>query len=276
MAEDQVADAPAEEPAGQVPSVAESQDFDFRQHLSDELKDHASLSTYKDINSMAKSLVNAQKMVGADKVAIPGNWANEDDWSQVYSKLGRPDEASEYTLDGGDGAVDENVERFKQMAFNAGLNTNQAQKLLNEYNAWASEGQNAPEEDLKQRQVAIETNLKKDWGDQYDRRMAQANEVLEQFGSKELAEVDLGGGARLGDNETLIKMFAQIGHFMHEKIGEDNFSGRESEPGLSDGDVNQSIAKLTAPNMPYWDRMHPSHEFDVQEVLRLRGLLNGE
>ena len=40
MAEDQVADAPAEEPAGQAPSVAESQEFDFRQHLSDELKDH--------------------------------------------------------------------------------------------------------------------------------------------------------------------------------------------------------------------------------------------
>jgi|TARA_X000001388_G_C2227347_1_gene121614 hypothetical protein len=276
MAEDQVADAPAEEPAGQAPSVAESQEFDFRQHLSDDLKDHASLATYKDINSMAKSLVNAQKMVGADKVAIPGNWANEDDWSQVYSKLGRPDEASGYTLDGGEGAVDENVERFKKMAFDAGLNTNQAQKLLNSYNAWAAEGQNAPEEDLQQKQVAVETSLKKDWGDKYDRRMAQANEVLEQFGSKELAELDLGGGSRLGDNETLIKLFADIGHFMHEKIGEDNFSGRESEPGLSDNDVNQNIAKLTAPNMPYWDKNHPSHEFDVQEVLRLRGLLNGE
>ena len=99
MDDAQVADAPEApivEEAGQATS--EDQAFDFRQHIDEGYRNDPSLSTYKDINGMAKSLINAQKMVGADKVAIPGSWATEDDWSQVYSKLGRPETADKYDL----------------------------------------------------------------------------------------------------------------------------------------------------------------------------------
>ena len=37
-------------------------------------------------------------MIGADKVAIPGKHATDDDWNVVYTKLGRPNEAKDYNL----------------------------------------------------------------------------------------------------------------------------------------------------------------------------------
>tara|TARA_R100000234_G_C5001895_1_gene180696 strand:+ start:936 stop:1751 length:816 start_codon:yes stop_codon:yes gene_type:complete len=271
MAEDQVADAPE---SGQAPSenVVE---FNFRDHLEDDLKTNPALASYKDINGMAKSLVNAQKMVGADKIAIPGSWANESDWANVYTKLGRPDSTDGYEIDPGEGAVDENVKRFKEMAFNAGLNNRQAQMLLTEYNSMVSDWTTKTAEETQQSQVKTETALRKDWGDAYERNMQQANEVVDQFGEKELIDLDLGNGTKIGDNEQLIRLFAKIGAFMHEKMGEDSFSGRDSEPGMSNTDIQTTIARMTAPGTAYWDKMNPQHDNDVQEVLRLRSLLHG-
>ena len=38
-------------------------------------------------------------MIGADKVAIPGKYATDEDWSEVYNKLGRPETADLYNLE---------------------------------------------------------------------------------------------------------------------------------------------------------------------------------
>ena len=35
---------------------------------------------------MAKSLVNAQSMIGVDKIAIPGKHATDEDWGEVWRK----------------------------------------------------------------------------------------------------------------------------------------------------------------------------------------------
>ena len=51
--------------------LKEQQNLILEITLMKSIRDDPSLSTYKDINGMAKSLINAQKMVGADKV-IPG------------------------------------------------------------------------------------------------------------------------------------------------------------------------------------------------------------
>lgn len=277
MAEEtQVADAPVKEDTGQAPSEAVNQEFNFREHISEELREDPSLSGYKDINSMAKSLINAQKMVGADKVAIPGSWATDDDWAQVYSKLGRPDEAASYELDGGELVDETSMGRFKEMAHKAGLNAKQAQMIISGYTDMVTEANAQTQTQSEDKQVAMETELKRDWGERYDRNLAQANAVLDQFGGEEFTtETDLGNGQRLGDNKEIIKFLSKVGNFMHEKMGEDNFSGRDSEPGLKDSDIDAMIAKLTAPNTPYWDKNHPQHDIDVNEALRLRELRNG-
>jgi len=37
-------------------------------------------------------------MIGQDKVVIPNNNSTDDQWSEVYSKLGRPETADQYKL----------------------------------------------------------------------------------------------------------------------------------------------------------------------------------
>jgi hypothetical protein len=38
-------------------------------------------------------------MIGQDKVVIPNKNSTEDQWNEVYDKLGRPESADKYTLD---------------------------------------------------------------------------------------------------------------------------------------------------------------------------------
>ena len=95
--EAQVAEAPAVEDAGQAPS-AQPAAFDWRSEIPEEIKDHKSLETIQDVPGLIKGFVHAQSMIGADKLAIPGKHATDDDWNAVYGKLGRPNEAKDYNL----------------------------------------------------------------------------------------------------------------------------------------------------------------------------------
>ena len=52
---------------------------DWKASLSDDLKADKSLENIKDIESLAKSYVHAQKMVGGDKIPVPNKFATEDD-----------------------------------------------------------------------------------------------------------------------------------------------------------------------------------------------------
>ena len=271
MDDAQVADAPEAPEVESGQATSEDQAFDFRQHIDEGYRNDPSLSTYKDINGMAKSLINAQKMVGADKVAIPGSWATEDDWSQVYSKLGRPETSDKYDLSF-DQDTEENGQWFKETAHKIGLSQNQASQLLAAYGERANVETGAGEVDLESHRVTLEQDLRKDWGDKFDNNMAQANNVLAEFGMSDLTEMQMADGKMLGDNPEVIKLFHQIGGFIAERLGEDQFSGRDSQPGLSAADIGMEVTRLTAPGTPYWDKHHPEHDKYVSEALRLREL----
>ena len=268
MDDAQVAAAPEE--TGQVPS--EEKSFDFREHIDESIRNDPSLKTYKDINGMAKSLINAQRMVGADKIVVPGSSATEDDWQQIYGKLGRPETADGYELSFKTVGED-NAEWFKNTAHSLGLSQQQATKLLDAYGSRMNETSSTSEEDLERHRVALETDLKKEWGDQFENNMKQANNVLDEFGFADLTEMPMADGKKLGDNPEVIKLFHSIGGFIAEKLGEDKFSGRDSEPNMSASDISTEIARLTAKGSPYWDAKHPEHDNYVQEAMRFRELI---
>ena len=82
MAEEQVAEAPAE--VGQAPSETTAvQETSWKDSLPEEIRGHKSLETIKDVGSLAKGFVHAESMIGSDKIAVPGKWATDDDWSAV-------------------------------------------------------------------------------------------------------------------------------------------------------------------------------------------------
>ena len=44
---------------------------------------------------------------------------------------------------------------------------------------------------------------------------------------------------------------------------------------MTANEIEKEIASLTEEGSPYWIKTHPNHQKAVQEVLKLRELLNG-
>ena len=74
----------------------QEQTVDFKSLIPKEYQGEKSLQNFQDMNGFVKSYLSAQRLVGLDKIAIPNHLATDDDWDQVYQKLGRPNNPNEY------------------------------------------------------------------------------------------------------------------------------------------------------------------------------------
>jgi hypothetical protein len=261
----------------QVAEAAEAttpSDDDWRASLSPEITSDPSLQHIGSVEAMAKSYINAQKMVGADKVAVPGSWATDEDWAGVYNKLGRPEKPDGYEL--GDTASGDFADWFKGAAHTTGLSNRQAAQLAAAYEEFSGQTSALSDEQMEARRAEVETELRQELGGRYDDKMQRANEMLKEFDAPDLTEIKLADGGLLGDNPELVKFMLKLSDYVTEQVSEDGLAGRDSRPGISDTDLQSRISDLTGKGSPYWEKMHPDHERSVNEVLQLREQLFGD
>ncbi len=83
---------------GTPPPAPAAPQGDWRTSLPDDLKNEPSLKLINDVSGLAKSYVSAQKLVGADKIPVPSKHATEEDWKNVYHKLGLPQDVKDYDV----------------------------------------------------------------------------------------------------------------------------------------------------------------------------------
>jgi len=283
MSEEQVAEVSQEV----APSDAQA---DWRSQIPEEIAGHKSLEHINDVGALAKSYVNAQSMIGADKLAIPGKYATPDDWAEVDRRLGRPDNVEGYELkmelpDG----VEQNeamVGSFKEAALDAGLRPGQAQKLLDWYNNEMGNAVQADGAANETRMADTQAELTREYGAALDDKLNNALGVMMEFGSKE--QIDFGNGpedaswiegVRLQDGSSLanhpemIRTFSNIADFINDRIGEDTLEGVKSSNQMMPNDIAAQISQIDA-NPAYLDKRNPQQPFLVQERLRLQEMLN--
>lgn len=262
----------------------ESAPADWKAGLSEELQRDPSIAHIPDVETMAKSYVNAQRMVGADKIAIPGNHGTDEEWDQVYTKLGRPDAPEGYELemnnvpDGMD-ANPELVGWFQQTAHKVGLTPKQAQTLADEYNVMAGQAEQSPDDaaiEAEAREQEGIRELQREYGKAFDNKVGMAKAVLQEHGGDGLLELTLSDGRPLGSHPDLVRTFANIGDMMRSRLGEDSIKAPKSDGSITPDDAQRELAKIEAPGGPYWDRNHPGHSAAVADALRLREFVHGD
>lgn len=275
--EQQVAEAPVE--TGQAPSE------DWKASLPEDIRDNQLIHNANSIESLAKTAIHAQSMIGADKLAIPGKWANDDDWNNVYTKLGKPEDAQGYKLELKEGTqVDKDMESwYRGLAHKAGLNDRQANTIFQEYMAKEAElkAANAPPspEDVEIIKGEAEIALKKEWGKAFDTKMNEAKGVLTEFAPKDFDQLLTKDGVPLGNDPVFIKTLANIGNYINSKLGEDKMVGSKQQPQYTPADAEKEIAALRGDPRdggPYWDKKHPDHMRTVQQVQELMEYMHPE
>jgi hypothetical protein len=278
VAEEQVADVSQEEVAPSATILADTEtltDGDWRDQLPDDLRDHQSLQNITDVGALAKTMIHAQSMVGAEKIPVPGKWASDDDWNQVYQKLGRPDEADGYEFDFGDQPLDDDfVNNFRSTAHDAGLSARQAQKLVAWYTDIAREHGGGSEEEIQHAveaaKTAAETELKKEYGNALKDRLEMGDNLLNEFGAEGIMELTLADGTPLVNNPAFIKTVVAAAHWINESVSEDKLIGDKGSTAMTPAEADQKIAELMRPDGPYWDARHPQHQSYVDQVLEMQ------
>ena len=241
--------------------------------LPDDLKADPSIIKFKDTSSLAKSYLHLQKNLGGDRINLPGENATDEDWKQVYSKLGVPENIADYKVDAPEG-LDENViGKLKEAAHKAGILPKQYQQLLNQF---AEVNKQAVEEFTNNSQQTFQESqaaLKREWGPGYDKNINLARAAVRDLGGEEAFKVLNDSG--LANNPIILKMLAKAG----ETLGEDAVKGSSSNSLEVTGQQAQDELNqiMTNKDRPYWKgNSHPGYEKDKARILYLQGVLSGE
>ena len=247
--------------------------INFKELIPEEYKEEKALQNFSTMNDFVKSYLSAQKLVGANKVAIPNKMATDEDWEQVYSKLGRPAKPEDYKYSFGEEEIDqEQLKNFNETAHRIGLLPKQAERIIKFYNEMNTEQEAAKSKLFDAKQAEAMTELKKEFGPTYTKRLDQAKKLaVETLGSEMLNNTIMKDGSRLGDNVSVIKAFSMLA----DKLSEDEIIKGEGTGYVTASEIEKEIAELTEDGSPYWNKTHPNHQKSVDRVFKLREQLNG-
>ncbi len=222
------------------------------------------MSKFKDPGNLAKSYLELEKKIGLKGVAIPGKDAKAEDYVAVMDQLGRPKEATGYTLP--DIKLPEGLPKseamegaFKDMSHKMGLLPFQVEGLYKWYSeATAADYTNLVNERTEARTNA-ETALRTAWGKAYDANAALAGKVWQANADDDFkAFMDETG---LGNDPRFMKFMVT----MSKKFGEDTLGGGDGTGTKTPDEAIREINRIKTDKAhplyaPYFDKQHPDSE----------------
>jgi hypothetical protein len=180
-----------------------------------------------------KMLHSAQKMMGKEKVPVPGPDSPAEDWDRFYKAGGRPEASDAYVLPEGWGDEEkamfdaEGLKAFQEVAFKNGMSAKGFQEAVAWYKDYMSSTTEAYNASQEQQVLAGLDALKKEWrGEDFTVNMGIAEAALEQLGDESLTELIMGDKV-LRNHPAIIKLFHRIGTSMqdHQPLQGLNSSG---------------------------------------------------
>lgn len=223
------------------------------------------LESVKDISSLIKGYVHAQKQIGK-AITVPSAEAKPEDWDSFYTKIGRPESPDKYEVKRPSDSklpYDEGMEKkFLATAHKAGLNKRQAQGVLD----WWNQEQESQYQQRQQTQENAEAELKKEWGQNYDSKVALAQRGLKRYGDENFVKFLEETG--FGNHPLVIKVFAKIG----ENGRETPAPGGDAAGAMSKQEAQAEINKLMGDkefSKKYYGPREPGHQEAIDKINEL-------
>lgn len=256
-------------PETNVPPAQIPEGMEFLKGVDAALLNEPAVKNVKDLNSLVKSYVHAQKMIGADKVVIPSKGAPPEQWQEVFTKLGLPSK-EEYKLAKPEKSNlgDEFYNQATELGHSLGILPHQMQGFISKLEETTGAQREAH---IASSQRAIEegiNNLKTEWGQAFEAKVFNAREVLNKFGTDADKEFITQSG--LGSNPQFIKFLEKIGSSMKEA----RLIEGKDDSGSSQNLQEKLDSILKDKNHPYWNRDHVGHANATKEVSDLFARLN--
>jgi hypothetical protein len=198
---------PPAAPAAPAAKPTDPNDTTWKDGLPDDLKNDPTIKNLKDVPAALRMLLNAQKLIGKDKLVIPEPSATDEQWGEVMKKLGLPETVDKYDFKAPEGATPEFLKEFKEFAHKNAILPRQAEKFMGWFKERTEKAlQEAETQDQHAFNSAVD-GLKREWGTAYDRKIAEASGMFKTFTTeeerKELRELGF------SNHPTVIKLMAK-------------------------------------------------------------------
>ena len=258
-------EAQAPESTGQAES-GESSALQFNpSSMPEGLRDEPSLQTFDSVDKLAKSYVNAVKMIGGNPDNLVSLPQEGESWDEFYNKLGRPDRADGYDFgDDPDGVLDD----FKNFAHQNNLTQDQADNLMELFKEIEEVDANNEAQAMDDLKVQTTIDLQREWGKNYDGNLDYARRAYAQFGTSELTEIMDNSG--FGNHPEVIKAFSKVGQLLgEESLAVGSGLGREQMSPQSAQEEIQALYSDKEFSKAYRDNRDPGHKTAMQKMDRL-------
>ena len=221
----------------------------WRENLSEDIREDKTLANLKNFNDMAKMVVDGQKTIGKKGVIIPGEDASDEEMNAFHTSMGRPEKATDYEFtkqelpEGME--FDEKMDTaFREFAHKSGYSQKQAAGASDWYNKTMIDAHNANNKAITENQAEAMTSLKKIWGKDTPANMELAEKAFKTYVPDEAKQKMFG---KFGDEPILIEAFLAVGKGMSE----DSNVGSGGAVGV---DAKAEIEKI---------KLDPKHAFNI-------------
>lgn len=214
----------------QADNTQQTNGTDWTASLEPDLRGLVTTKGWKHPGEAIKSYAHLERLVGVDKIPIPGKDAKPEDWDVVYSRLGRPESPDKYDL--GDFKPPEGLEwsEDSQKAMLAemhasGLSTGQAKRLIARYAEDAKARADSFRQKVAEHAQQSEAALRKAWGTAFEHNMDVANRAFKLAAGPHLEALNalrIADGTFIANNPLMVQAFANLGKMMeeHKMIGD--------------------------------------------------------
>ena len=228
----------------------------------------------KTVDDVVKGYYHAQKMIGADKVVVPTSKSSPEEWKAFYQKAGLPAKIEDYKV--------EYPSMFNDQEFNQSL-TNKAydlnirpdqlaevMKMVDEYGNKLVASVDAEEEAAI---INTAQELKKEWGNGFDKHISQVNRLIKHFGGDEVHQAIL--NSPLASDGQFLRLMSTMANKL---LKEDTFMTESSQSfGMSKAEALSKVNAIMSDfNSPYHDETHAQHREFVDKVLKYHEIIAGE
>ena len=178
------------------------------------------LSKFQKIGDLAKSYSALEKKMGSS-INIPSEESSAEEIASFYSKLGKPESADGYEIEG------EKSKPFKDIAFINNLTNKQAKGMFEGLAQIGAAAEQAAAENLAKIAQESDKQLHAEWGNDYSTNLEYLKRGIAAYGGNSLG-AKLKASGLLYDAD-IVKMFALLGRQSAESGAPSKGTGGKSD-----------------------------------------------
>jgi hypothetical protein len=236
--------------------------------LDPALREVAAAKGWQSPDDAVRSYASLERLLGAEKIALPPANAPASDWDAVWDRLGRPRSPAGYQFTKPDGYgdySDELADWARKTFHKVGMPARMAAAFHDEFVGFARGLVATHETKQAMKDVELHAFMDREWGSQRDQKLGAFRKAANAFMDSPQSIDRL---QQIMGTPELLRMFVRIG----EALGEDRAVGTGHRSfGLTREAAEQEFSKIRQAAIadskhPLMNKLHPDHQKLVERV----------